>query len=158
MPVDFKMLTPGERVVCVSGVVLIIATLLPWYGITVAGRSGSNTGWDYFVAGVIPAFIAIAMVTQVVVSRFTDAKVPDPGGVTWGQVHLVLGAVALVLVVLKLLLGSSESIGPFDIDLDRRYGIYIATLAAIGLAFGGFQIARERGELPAALKNWGGKS
>ena len=50
----------------------------------------------------------------------------------WGQVHLGTGIVAAVLVVLRLLIGSDD-VGSIDtgVDLDRKFGLFLAVIAAI---------------------------
>ena len=63
----------------------------------------------------------------------------------WGQVHLVAGIVAAVIVVLRLLIGSDD-VGGIDtgVDLDRKFGLFLAVIAAIVVAVGGFQKPRRR--------------
>ena len=69
-------------------------------------------------------------------------KLPDlPVG--WGQAYLIVGAVAAAIVVLRLLLGYEACAFDICLDLDRKFGLILATLAAVGLAFGGFQAFNE---------------
>jgi hypothetical protein len=149
--VDLSKLTTSDKVILPSGILLFIFAFLPWMGKTFhilgVSYSGSYKGWHYFFTGVIPVILGLVMVAQVVISRFfTDVKIPEIP-VSWGQVHLILGVVAAVLVVLRLLLGDSVS----GVDLDRRIGLVLAALAAIALAVGGFlRMQEEKGATPAA--------
>ena len=144
---DLNKLTQSEKVISGSAVALLIFSFLPWYGL---GNSSRN-GWDYFLFGVIPVFLGIIMVAQIAISRFTETKLPDPP-LPWGQIHLILGSLAALLVLLKLAIGDSVGGGSFlgqripSIDLDRKFGIFLSLLAAIGLAVGGFLKSKERAE------------
>jgi hypothetical protein len=48
-----------------------------------------------------------------------------------------------VIVVLRLLIGSSIDTPFGDVDLDRKFGLILATVAAIAVAVGGFQKSQE---------------
>ena len=112
---------------------------LPWYGIdTGFGERTTNSGWDYFLGGWLPAGPdrrdGRARRSS---PRFSpDTKLPDLP-VPWGQVHLVAGVVAAVLVVLRLLIASDDVRGvDVGVDLDRKFGLFLAVIAAIGVAVG----------------------
>jgi hypothetical protein len=149
--VDLNKLTQGEKVIGASAIALLIFSFLPWYGVDVSipglgTRSYSRSGWDYFLFGIIPVLLAIAMVVVIALSRFTETKLPDPP-LPWGQIHLIAGCVAGALVLLKLLIG--DDVGGFD--LDRKYGIFLALIAGIGLAAGGFLKSKEAASAPPPL-------
>jgi hypothetical protein len=140
-------LTTADKVIFGSAIVFLISLFLPWYGIEEFGFEYNNSGADYFLTGWLPLLLAIVMVAQVAISRFSpDTKLPDPP-MPWGQIHMILGIVILVLLVLRLLI-ASDDVGGFDadVDLDRKYGLFLALLAAIGLAVGGF-LKRQEGEV-----------
>jgi len=136
--VDLNKLTQSDRIIAGSALALILFSFFPWYGIDVGFGSASRNGWDYFLFGIIPVLLAVVMVAQIAVNRFTDTKLPDIP-VSWGQVHMIAGIVAAALVVLKLLIG--DDVGGFD--LDRKFGLFLAAIAALGLAAGGFLKSRE---------------
>jgi hypothetical protein len=138
---DFSKLRTSDWVVGGSGVALLIFSFFPWYGVEGLG-GGSRSGWDYFLFGTIPVLIGIAMVAIVLIRAMSpDTKLPElPIG--WGQVLFIAGCVAAALVVLKLLIGDDV----LGFDLDRKIGIFLSALAAIGLAVGGFlQWQEEKG-------------
>jgi len=135
---DLNKLTNGDKVVGISGILLLVFSFLPWYGFSETGFSASRNGWDYFLFGVIPVILGLALVALVIVQRFTDVNLPDVGALTWGQLSLIAAALAAVLVILKLLIGDNVGSFGFSIDLDRKFGIFLAALATLGLVAGGF--------------------
>lgn len=136
---DLNKLTQSEKIIAGSGIALLIFSFMPWYGV----GGGSRNGWDYFLWGTIPTLLGLLMVAQVAVSRLTEMKLPDlPVG--WGQVHLIAGCVATALILLKLLMGDEV----FGFDLDRKFGLFLSLLSAIGLAAGGFLKSKESTEAP----------
>jgi hypothetical protein len=144
--VDLNKLSTADRVVGVSAIVFLIATFLPWYGLDTDFGSYKESGWDYFLTGMIPLLLAIAMVAQIAITRFSTTKLPALP-LPWNQVHLIAGAVILVLLVLRTVIGADAGAGGFEIDLDRKYGLFVALIAAIGLAVGGFLKSKEPEEV-----------
>jgi hypothetical protein len=150
--VDLNKLTQSEKVICGSAVALLLFSFFPWFG----KFGGSRNGWDYFLFGVIPVFLGIIMAAQIAISRFTENKLPDPP-LSWGQIHLIAGSLAALLVLLKLIIGDKIGGGSVlgtsiaSLTLDRKFGIFLALLAAIGLAAGGFLKSREPAAAPPAI-------
>src|SRR5512132_1651777 len=128
---DLNKLTTADRVVSISAIVFLIAMFLPWWGISTDFGSASNTGTDYFLTGWIPLVVAIAM------ARFGTTQLPKLP-IPWGQAFLIAGGLAAVLVILRLIVPADEGSGSFSVDLDRKWGLFVAVIAAIGLAVGGF--------------------
>ncbi|MGH9111028.1 MAG: hypothetical protein ACRDZN_01795 [Acidimicrobiales bacterium] len=140
---DLSKLKTSDWVIGVSAIVLLIASFLDWFtaelkedlGLGISGSAGGS-GWDVglFWAG-IPVLLGLAMLAVVATRAFSpDTKLPDlPIG--WGQALFIAGAVAAVIVLLKLLIGED---GNEFVDVNRAFGLFLATLAAIGLAVGGY--------------------
>ena len=147
---DLNKLSTGEKIIGVSGIVLLIASFLPWFSIDLDefGEASGN-GWDMdFFFGPLPVLLGIVMVAHVAISNFApDLKLPD---LPWPMIHLVAGILAAVLVVLKLLIGED---GAFGFEPERAFGLFLAALAAIGLGVGGFLYNKERssGASPAGM-------
>ena len=135
---DFNKLSKGERIVLISGVLLVIDLLfLPWHRIKISpllgvdvsrtGVQSPNQGY-----GVLALLITLVMIAQIVAARFTSAKLPKPP-VPWGRVHLIAGVVVLALLVIKLLAETSY----------LGFGCFLGLILAAALAFGGFTISTE---------------
>ncbi|MDP1819039.1 MAG: hypothetical protein Q8K58_03995 [Acidimicrobiales bacterium] len=137
---DLSKLSTSDKVIAGSGLVLFIASFLPWFEVSVAGFSESGNGWDVgFVWAGIPALLGLAAAAVVLLTKAGTANVPDLP-ITWGQAFLAAGALSAILVVLKLIMGED---GAFGIDVDRAWGLFLATLAALAFAAGGFMKYRE---------------
>jgi hypothetical protein len=129
---DLSKLTTSDKVVAGSGLLLFIFSFFPWYGVD--GFDGGRNGWDYFFWGILPVLIGLIMLAVVAIKAFSpDTKLPDLP-MPWGQVMLIGGVIAAILVVLKLLIGDDV----LGFDLDRKFGLILSALSAIGLAVGGY--------------------
>jgi hypothetical protein len=146
--VDINKLSTPEKIIGVSGIVLFIASFLPWFTYSAGIYDFSANGWDTgFLWGGIPTLLGLVMVGHVVLSNFAEnVKLPE---LPWPRVHMIAGIVAAALVVLKLLVGAK---GGGVVTLDRGFGLILAAIAAIGLGVGGFLYYREsQGSTPAAM-------
>jgi hypothetical protein len=141
---DLNKLSTADKVIGASAIVFLISMFLPWWGIDLGAGLGtaSNSGFDYVLTGLLPALLVIVMVAQIVLDKLTATQLPEIP-LKWGQVHMIAGIAVAVLVVLRLLVPSSEGSGAFEIDLDRQYGMFVAALAAIGVGVGGFLKSKE---------------
>ena len=141
---DLSKLTTSDKVIAGGGIVLFIAQFLPWFKISFGGDFGfggastTGNGFDVgFIWGVFPMLLGLVMIAHVAITNFApDTKLPDLPA-TWGQIHLGLGGLAAVLVILKLLIGESDE-GIPGVDVTRQFGLFLAVLAAVALAVGGF--------------------
>ncbi|MGH3578198.1 MAG: hypothetical protein ACRDU0_11660 [Mycobacterium sp.] len=111
---DLSKLRTADWIIGVAGILFIINLFLPWasasfgfsgpsgggFSVTATANGVSSPG---AVWGILALIVAVIMVVQVVMARLTSAKMPELGGVTWGQVHLVGGIAVVVLAVLKLI-------------------------------------------------------
>lgn len=146
-----KKLTTGDIVIVASGAVLLIISFFNWYAISF-GDFGSfgNNGWQAPSAflSVVAILLGVAMAALVIVSKLTGVKLPEKvGKFGWGVVFLGAGGVAAIFLILKWLFNTEFA----------KLPLYIAILAGIGLAVGGYLSAAERGDL-AQLKGGGGST
>lgn len=132
MNMDLSKLTLSDRIIAASGILFVIFSFLPWYGKSVGVFSHTESGWSYFLFGIIPALLTIAILAYVAIRVFSpNTNLPDLP-VPWATAVLIAAGLAAVLVVLKLLIGAKYS----GADLDRKYGLFLAVLAVLGLAAG----------------------
>jgi len=132
-------LTTSDKLILGGGIVYLIAMFMPWWGL----EGGSNNGWDYFLGGWVPLILIAVLAAHVAVTRFSpDTKIPDLP-IPWSQGYLVAGVAAAVIVVLRLLIKADECALGFCVDLDRKFGLFIAVIAAICVAAGSVIKGRE---------------
>ena len=133
---DLSKLSRGDRIVVITGALLVIDLLfLPWHSIAVpflgsVNRSGISSPNAFL--GFLAALVAAAMVAQIIVSKFTSAKVPDLP-VPWPRAHMLGGLVVVGLLLLKLVLQTNF----------LSFGAYLGILFAAALAFGGYTVNQE---------------
>ena len=142
---DFNKLTVGDKVVAGSGIALFVFWLFPWFKLDFFGRTYSQKGTHFFFTGTVPMLIGLVMLAWIVATKLAEVDLPELP-IPQGLLILGLGALAALLVILRLLIGGDDE--GTDV-LDRAFGIFLATIAAIGLAVGGFlKFQEEGGELP----------
>lgn len=141
---DLDKLSSADKLIVGGGAAYLICMFLPWYGLA----GGSNNGWDYFLGGVLPLLLIAVMVAQVLLTAMSpDTKLPNPP-IPWNQVHLIAGAAAAILVILRLLIRSTIDAGFLSVDLDRKFGLILAVVAAVVVAVGGLRKSQS-GDSPA---------
>ncbi len=141
---DLNKLTTSDKVIAGSGLVLFIAYFLKWFTASYSGfgrtASASISGSDVgFFWATLPMLLGLVLAGVVIATKLFDVKVPDLP-IPLGQAFLGAGALAAVLVVLKLLIGVDVPVA-FNLaggKVSRSIGMYLSALAAIGLAVGGF--------------------
>ena len=147
---DLNKLSTSDKVIAGSGILLFIAYFLPWFtadaGIVSVDATGGDVG---FLWATLPMLLGLVMAGVVIASKLFDVKLPELP-VPWGQAMLGAGALAAVLVVLKLIIGEdADGAEALGIDISRGIGIFLATIAALGLAAGGFLQLQEGDDAPA---------
>jgi uncharacterized BrkB/YihY/UPF0761 family membrane protein len=133
--VDLSKLTTGDKVLGIGAIVYLISMFLTWYGVDTPFGDYSDSGWSYFLGGILPLLLILAVfAVAVAIPQFApDTKLPELP-VPWSQAVLGGAAAAAVIVLLRVLIGASIS----GFDLDRKYGVFVAFLAAAAVAVGAF--------------------
>ena len=147
---DLKKLTPGEIVTAVSGVLLLIFSFFHWYSVDL-GPFGtySCNGWQSPGAlwSIVAILLGVVLAAHVIVEKLSGVDLPERlGSIGWGVMHLAGGALALLFLIIKLINHSGDS----------AIGLYLGLLCGVGLAAGGYLMAKEAGELPTQLGGKGG--
>ncbi|MCA1691615.1 MAG: hypothetical protein ABR540_19175 [Acidimicrobiales bacterium] len=137
---DLSKLSPAEKIIAGSGLALAVVAFFPWFGINLIIDINADA-WDN-VWSSLAVLVGIIMAALVLISRFSKGELPTLP-VTWGQVYLILGALALALVVLQMALGDELRAGADSIELERKFGSFLGLVAAAGLAYGGFLRSKE---------------
>ncbi len=138
---DKLKLSTANIVILVAGVVMLIASFLAFVkfsspSVTVGnvhfGGSVSRNAWSSgnFLIATIPALIGVVMAAHVAIVAFApQVKLPETVlGLTWTQIHLVLGFQATIMMLAFLI----RSTG----GLDKGIGLFLMLIAAIALLVG----------------------
>lgn len=142
--VDKSKLSVGDQIAAVSGVVLLIALFLPWYGVDVdvGGFSASESGNAWEALGFIDILLfLIALVAIGVPVAKAAGALPDdlPGPL----LVLAAGGLAVLLVLFRLIDLPTLDVSTEGVDFSRKFGIFLGLIAAVGVAYGGWRANEE---------------
>jgi len=155
--VDTSRISFGEMVAGASAVALLIFMFLPWYGVSteVPGFEASvnANAWEAFSFIDILLFLVILVTLGLVGARATGnlpANLPAP----LGLIVAIAGAIALVLIVIRIISIPGPDVDIQGVEFGRKIGIFLGLIAAGGITFGGYTAMNERagahGHAPAA--------
>ena len=135
---DTSRLGWGESLAAVSGFALFLFMFLPWFGSdseSVSG-TGSSNAWESlaFIDVILLIVCGIAMAAAVLRVLGATPRLPWP----IGMVVLIGGLIAVVLIVFRIIATPVEDAGIFPSEVSPQIGIFLALIAAGGLAFGGY--------------------
>jgi len=127
---DLRRLRAGEWIAGISGLVLLVALFLPWYG----DDDGSRTGWESLGAlDVVLALVALSALAIPIVTAFQ--RVP--------AVPLAHQALTTLVGVLAALLVLGRVLKMPDWAASREWGLWVALAATLGIVVGGFLAVRD---------------
>jgi hypothetical protein len=126
----------GERLTWLSGLVLLLSTLMGWYVGSGDGLTLSVIGWHTGALGKL-VFVIGALVLVLV--GFREAGWELPAMIPESLVVIGLGSLATVFVLIRLV-SIPERFLPAD---GRGIGIWISLLAALGVIVAGLLEAAE---------------
>jgi len=145
---DTSRLTPADISAGVGGIVLLVSLWLKWYGVSVSvqgfSASSSASGWEVLSTIDIILFLISLAAIVLVATKAAGALPPD---VPVPVVLLALGALAVLLVLFRIIDTPAPSDLPDEVDVSREIGIFIALIGAAGIAYGGW---RSNAESPRA--------
>lgn len=129
--------TSGARLAWVSGLVLMLSSFMSWYaGSSVEGPMLAVIGWHTGTIGKVVFFLGLILIALAVLR---EAGVELPPSVPESLVTLALGALATILVLIRLISIPDTFAGTSG----RAIGIWIALLAALGVIAAGLLRAGE---------------
>jgi hypothetical protein len=137
---DTSRLTPGDISAGIGGIVLLVSLFLPWYGVSVNVRgfsaSENGSGWEVLsTIDIILFVIAVAAIALVVLKAVDQLSADVPVAL----ILLGLGALAVLLILYRLIDSPAPSDLPDEVDVSRKIGIFIGLIGAAGVAYGGWR-------------------
>ena len=148
---DKLKLSTANLIIVVGGAVMLIASLLDFAGsrsfplgdghsIRVGGGNAWSTG--HFLIATIPVLLGVAMAAQVALVAFASGvKLPDRVlGLSWTQIHLVLGFQATIMMLAFLIRDTG--------GLGKGIGLFLMLIAAIALLVGAVMRMQETSDTP----------
>jgi hypothetical protein len=142
--VDTSKLSLGDQIAAVSGIVLLIALFLPWYGVDVnlGGLSASESAnaWEALDFIDILLFLVALVAIGVPVAKAAGSLPPDVPG---PMIVLAAGGLAVLLVLFRLIDLPTPDVDGSGIDFSRKFGIFLGLIAAVGVTYGGWRANEE---------------
>jgi hypothetical protein len=135
-PSPVRLWAVGERLTWLAGLVLLLSTFMGWYAGSGDGLTISVIGWHTGALGKIVCFIGLAVL---VLAALRQAGIELPATVPESLIVIALGALATVLVLIRLI-SIPEEFLPAD---GRGIGIWISLLAALAVIGAGLLEAAE---------------
>jgi hypothetical protein len=147
MSFDSGRLRRSERISSISAIALLICMFLfKWYGVSVSGVAGidiseSRSGWDVFTNSrwVWLITIIVALAGAAITTGALEFQSPiEPAPVTAG-----LGALSTLLILYRIVHHPLADVAGFHAGI--KIGIWLALIAAGGIAYGGYLAMQEEG-------------
>lgn len=154
---DTSRISFGEMVAGASGLALFVFMFFPWYGIKTKFEglgdieAVNGNAWEFFSFIDILLFLVVVVAVGMAVARAAGAmpaNLPAPPG----TIVAAAGALAVLLILFRLVSVPDPAITGDAVDLSRKIGIFLGLIAAAGIAFGGYTAMNERasGQAPPA--------
>jgi hypothetical protein len=140
----------GDLVAAVSGIVLIISLFLDWYNVSAKNAfvdvSQGVSGWDALslidLLCLLTGGVAIAVAVMRAANVFPKNLPASPGLIVLG-----LGGFTLFWVLIRVISIPDEGAGNLPgVDVGRSFGVFLAFIAAAGVAVGGWLTWNEEGK------------
>jgi hypothetical protein len=135
-PTPIRLWAVGERLTWLSGLVLLMSSLMGWYVGSGDGLTISVIGWHTGTLGKLVFFVGLAVLA---LAALRQAGIEPPATVPESLIVIALGALATVFVLIRLIT-IPEQFLPAD---GRGVGIWISLLAAIAVIVAGLLEAAE---------------
>jgi hypothetical protein len=144
----WRTLDAGQRLCAIAALSLWITMFLPWYSESPAGVikkgesavSSTLTAWGAFSWVEAVVLLVIVGVLALLFARGERRAFHLPGGD--GFVILLAGGWTALLIIYRMFDKSSQSVSGLRITSGNEWGIFLALLAAIWLAWTGLAMRR----------------
>ena len=127
---DLRRLRAGEWLAGVSGLVLLVALFLHWYG----DDAGSRTGWESL--GALDVVLAVVALSALAIPVVTALERVPAVPLAHQSLTTLVGLLAVVLVLIRVL-------NMPDWAAEREWGLWVVLAATLGIAGGGLVAMRD---------------
>ena len=127
---DLRRLRAGEWIAGISGLALLVALFLPWYGDEV----GSRTGWQSL--GALDIVLALVALAALAIPVVTAAHRVPALPLAHQSLTVLVGVLALLLVLIRVL-------NMPDWALERDWGLWFALAGTLGVVAGALIAMRD---------------
>ena len=138
---DMSRISFGEMVAAISGLLLFLFMFVGWYG--VEGAPGSANAWESFSFIDILLFLVCLVAIGMALLR-AAASAPPNLPAPPGLIVAVAGAIAVLLILFRLIATPDFGALGIEVDTTRKIGVFLGLLAAGGIAYGGFAAMGDR--------------
>jgi hypothetical protein len=139
----------GDLVAAGAGLLLFISLFLEWYNVSAKNAfvdiSQGASGWEALGPGDIFLLIVAGVAIAVAAMRALNV-LPKGLPVSPGLVVLVLGALAVLFTLFRIIDIPGEGTDVPGVDIGRSFGVFVAFLASAGVAVGGWLGWNEEGK------------
>jgi hypothetical protein len=147
---DINKLNTGEKVIGISGILLLIFSFFPWLGYSAGPFSASKSAWTFTLCWL--AVVLGVLMAGYVIAKAAGVDLPDLGNMRWAHILLGVAIVVFLFILIKVIVGpSGVDLAGTGVSKDRKIGIFLGLLASIGLVAGAYLNAKETGDLPGSL-------
>lgn len=131
---DLSRLSTAHKIGIGGAVVLLVASLLPWYSLNFGLGSLSLKAWDagFLAWGGVIAGVAAGVILLL---KATGTKDVGSGSMGAEQIAMILGIASVALIVLRFLTESTAA----------AFGMFLGIAAAAAVAYGAFMANKETG-------------
>jgi hypothetical protein len=152
--VGIDRLSGGERISAVSAILLFVFMFLDWFGTKDAGElqffSVGRSAWE--ALDYIPIVLVIAIIATLAVAALRLANAVHRPPIPVNAVVAILGTISVLLILFRIVdppnFGSFQEIwGNITIEGTVQFPIFLALLAAAGIAFGGCLAMRKEAQV-----------
>lgn len=136
-----------DRIGVGAGIAILVASLLPWYTVSLEGiagdRSYSSSAWDVSFGGWFPVLLLIATAVLIVVVRAVST-LPAGFATALPLVQLAAPPLAVVVILVRWLTYPNGSDGYSSAG--AGFGLFLGLLVALAACAGGWLLIKS-GEL-----------
>jgi uncharacterized membrane protein YhaH (DUF805 family) len=144
-------LNRNDLVVLGAGALMLVVSLLPWYGASYLGSSISTTAWDAGVGAWGSVILVVAVAGVAAVRAFGGGVFPGNSAVIWNLVTAAVSGLAVLFILLRWATYPDPPSFP-GFSAGAKFGTYLGLILAVVQAVFGTLLIVSTGQLPWARR------